>query len=385
MTRARATAWSAVGVLLLAVPAALLDSACGAPPWRMGAPLDGRPSIPPTQARRTTAEARAAATAARTAGRPALEIVALAELHMSAHLSDAERARLLDLLISRAAAFHDMGRAIPESADLETAAALGARGEVLARERATASVAAGDAWKAIGAHAEARAAYARAVGLGGVPPDASPAAPTPVAAPATMPSDVEGWVYTGPALSTRLLPLCAAFPAVLDDVPRALAWAEILLSEDPTSPDVLELVAYIFGRARRFGGTERMLMELTYYSPDRATGLARGAAVWERLGRPREACAQWIRAARWRNQATDPAWRNSVACTRRDLGAGDWRDIRDYVLGLAPPEQREALAAELDAAGQPKPAPVPPPAPAPVTSTRDGGAGPSGAGPAAAK
>jgi hypothetical protein len=68
--------------------------------------------------------------------------------------------------------------------------------------------------------------------------------------------------------------------------------------------------------------------------------------VWERLGRPREACAQWIRAARWRNQADDPAWKRSVACVRRDAGAGDWRDIRAYALGLAPPERREALAAE---------------------------------------
>ena len=132
------------------------------------------------------------------------------------------------------------------------------------------------------------------------------------------------------------------------------------MAEDPSSPDVLELVAFIFGRARRFGGTERMLMELTYHSPDRAAGLARGAAVWDRLGRPREACAQWIRAARWRNQAEDPTWRNAVACARRDPGAGDWQSIREYALGLSPPERREALAAELDAAslspGAPQPA-----------------------------
>ena len=47
-----------------------------------------------------------------------------------------------------------------------------------------------------------------------------------------------------------------------------------------------------------------MLTELTFHTPDRAAGLARGAAVWEQLGRPREACAQWIRAARWRDQPT---------------------------------------------------------------------------------
>jgi tetratricopeptide (TPR) repeat protein len=348
MTRTSVTA----ALAFLAASAALGLPSCAAPPWRMGSPLDGRPSIPPTQARRTPAESRAAAVAARAAGRPALEIVALAELQRSDHLNDAERERFIDLLVSRAAAFHDMGRAIPESGDLEAAAALGARGEALTRERAVASAAAGDAWKAMGAQADARAAYARAVMLGGVPPDVAAPVPTAAPAPPSLPADVDGWVYAGPALSTRLLPLATAFPAVLDDVPRALAWAEILLSEDPTSPDVLELVALIFGRAGRFGGTERMLMELTYHSPDRATGLARGAVVWERLGRPREACASWIRAARWRNEAEDAAWKKAVSCARKDPGAGDWKEVRDYALNLASPERRQALAAELDAAGE---------------------------------
>jgi len=340
----------------------------------MGAPLDGRPSIPPTQARRTAAESRAAAVAARTAGRPPLEIVALTELNVSDHLSELERTRLADLLVSRAAAFHDMGRAIPESGDLEAAVGLGARGEGLGRERAAALAAAGDAWKAIGAQAEARAAYARATALGGAPPGTSAPVATPVRVPASPPADLDAWLFVGPALSTRLVPLAAAFPAVLDDVPRALGWAEILLSEDPTSPDVLELVALIFGRARRLGGTERMLMELTYHTPDRAAGLARGAAVWERLGRVREACAQWIRAARWRDQADDPAWRKSVACARRDPGAGNWQSIRDYAVNLAPAERRAALAAELEAAGAPPPAT--PAAPAPPDA---GASAPTGA------
>ena len=81
--------------------------------------------------------------------------------------------------------------------------------------------------------------------------------------------------------------------------------------EDPTSPDVLELAALVFGRARRLGGTERMLMELAYHTPDRASGLARGAAVWDPSGRPREACAQWLNAARWRDDPEDPS------CARR--------------------------------------------------------------------
>ena len=104
----------------------------------------------------------------------------------------------------------------------------------------------------------------------------------------------------------------------------------------------------IWGRAGRLGGTERMLMELVYHSPDRAAGIARGAAVWERLARPREACAQWIRAARWRDDPEDPVWRKAYACARRDPGAGDAKAIRDYVISRARPERRDVLAAELE-------------------------------------
>ena len=89
-------------------------------------------------------------------------------------------------------------------------------------------------------------------------------------------------------------------------------------------------------------------MELAYHSPDRAAGMARGATVWERLGRPREACAQWIRAARWRDDPEDPVWRKAVACARRDPGAGDAKAIRDYVVSRARPDRRDAIAAALD-------------------------------------
>src|SRR5262249_5224299 len=167
--------------------------------------------------------------------------------------------------------------------------------------------------------------------------------------------------------------LVAASPSVLDPQDRALSWAELLLAEDPTSPDVLELVAWIFGRAGRFGGTDRMLMELAYHTPDRAAGLARGAAVWDRLGRPREACAQWIRAARWRDDPEDPIWRTALACARRDPGAGDARAIRDYVIGRARPERREAIAAALD--GRPPPAAD---GGAPAENAPDAGAGDAG-------
>ena len=89
-------------------------------------------------------------------------------------------------------------------------------------------------------------------------------------------------------------------------------------------------------------------MELAYATPDRAAGLAWGAAVWDSLARPREACAQWIRAAKWRDDPEDPTWLRAIGCARRDPGAGDWREIRGYVLGRARPDRRAALAATLD-------------------------------------
>jgi hypothetical protein len=341
-------------------------AACSAPPWQIGRPLNGQKSIPPTTALPTPAEARATAARARAAGEPVLELGALAALErewrldavLRAEPTPGEIARLAELLAARAIAFRDLGRAIPESRDLESVARLDpARGRALVRERATAATAAGDTWKAIGARDDARAAYALAAFLGGVAPEATVApAPVPVSAPAQLPADVEAWVLGGAALSTRLLPLVAAFPAILDDVPRAVRWADLLLDEDPSSPDVLELAAIIFGRDGRFGGTERMLMELAYHTPDRAAGLARGATVWERVGRPREACAQWIRAARWRDEPEDALWVKAVSCARRDPGAGDWQEIRAYVLGRALPERREAVAAALD--GRPAPTPV---------------------------
>ena len=334
-----------------------IAAGCGIPPWQFGRPLDGKKSIPPTEARPRPAEDREAAARARAAGEPVMELRALALLErtyrrgavLRAKPTADELGRLADLLEARAVAFHALGRPIPESRDLEEVARLDpARGRKLGPERAAAAVAAGDTWKAIDARDDARAEFALAAALGGIRPDLAPAPPpAPVATPA-MPADVGAWVLGGPSLEARLLPLAAAYPAVLDDGPRALRWADLLLEEDPTSPDVLELVATIFGRDGRFGGTARMLMELAFHTPDRPAGLARGAVVWERLGRPREACAQWIRAARWRDEPADPLWLRAITCARRDPGAGSWQEIRAYVLARARPEQRAALAAALD-------------------------------------
>ena len=270
---------------------------CGAPPWQLGKPLDGRPSIPPDKALASPAQAAADAQKERATGRRVLEISALQRLDSADALSGSARLRLAELLTARATEFHALGRAIPESADLETVARLDpTRGAKLGPARAVAAAAAGDAWKAIGARDEARAAYMRAAALGGVPAGDVGIVPRRGAVPAVIagqpPADIDGFVFGGASLSARLLPLVASFPWVLDHKARALFWAELLLAEDATSPDVLELVAVIWGRAGRLGGTERMLMELVYHSPDRAAGTrARRRGV----GAPRPA-ARGLRA-----------------------------------------------------------------------------------------
>jgi hypothetical protein len=176
---------------------------------------------------------------------------------------------------------------------------------------------------------------------------ASAAVAPPVMMP--VPGDVDRWVHSGPLLSRRLLPLVAAAPELLATGAQARRWADKLLEEDPTSPETQEVAALIDGLARRFGGTERKLIDLVYYSPDRFDGLVRGAAVWERVGRPREACVMHVRAARWRDDPEDPIWRRAIACTRQDPGVGDWQAIRQYVLARASADRRAAVAAALDA------------------------------------
>jgi hypothetical protein len=440
-----------VGVFALAC---LLASACTGPPWFMGTRLDG-PSIPRDHASRSFKERRVDAASARTSGETVLELRALVPLDDVERLSSENRSRLIELLDARAAEWHALGRAVPESRDLARLARLTSRRDAAFSSRfAAAERGAGDAWLAVGAVDDARPAYARAVALGASDMDFRTLALAGHAPPATMPladlraavaalplravpafatayvargggdretlarglaaarqekvealaarladalraggaseldwgvagdggvdgdadapdlaaqdggadvgvdapppavslpADLDAWVLRGLTLSARLLPLVRARPEVLDDGPRALSWIDLLLAEDDTSPDVLELAAWVFGRAGRFGGTERMLMELAYASPDRADGLARGAVVWERLGKGREACVQWIRAARWRDEPEDPTWRRAISCARRDPGVGDWRAIRGYVLERARPERRASLAASLDA------------------------------------
>ncbi len=162
--------------------------------------------------------------------------------------------------------------------------------------------------------------------------------------------DPDEFVLGGPLLAARLLPLASKDPDVLAPGTRSRKWADLILAEDPTSPDALELAAVVDGLAGRVGGTERKLIDMVFYTPDRSAGLQRAARVWERVGQPRAACAAWLRAARWNDEPEDDLWRKVIACTRQDPGAGDWQAVRRYVLERAAPERREALAATLDAA-----------------------------------
>jgi hypothetical protein len=162
-------------------------------------------------------------------------------------------------------------------------------------------------------------------------------------------ADLEQWMVSGISVAARLVPLARAYPEALADVAQALRWVDLALDEDPTSRDVVELAATTFGRAKRFGGTERMLAELVYETPDRAAGHERAARVWESLGRGREACVSILRAARWRDVPEDPTWRAAIACARAQPGVADPREIRDYVLARTAPADRAAVAAALDA------------------------------------
>jgi hypothetical protein len=375
----------------LALGLAFALGACTGPPWFMGTPLDGRPSVPATRKNPSWRALQVEAATARSKGQTILEIPALVALADLDRLDAVERERLVTLLERRAAEFRALGRPIPEARDLDRLVRLApARAAALRGPHAVAARAAGDEWLAVGALNEARVAYDRAVALGardmdfrvralsGYPPPAgatladlrfeiaalplrvvppvglayvsrggrdsatlarvlvaarqekhdglavsaaaalseaeasgrgaddgadagapdggAPEAGAPDAgadaqvgvpmsepdggAALPAPARLEAWLLEGVTVEARLLPLLDAHPELFDDAEHAVGWVDLLLAEDETSPRILELAALVFGRAARFGGTERMLMELAYATPDRAAGLARGAVVW---------------------------------------------------------------------------------------------------------
>jgi hypothetical protein len=478
---------AALNIVALVALVALAAPGCAFPPWSMGAPLDGRPSIPATTAAPSIPSLRALAVAERAVGHTALELKALDAIARADRLNPDERERVIVLLEQRARELLALGRAVPACDDLRELDALApARARAMAPVHAAAERDAGDAWLAVGDAGRAREAYEIAASLGAaetdfrlaaavqppariepgaaeravlelplraVPPYAQiyldggaaagvietdpavrraalerawraarqermrplaerlhallaatdPAAPPvlPGAAatqrvanalldaaavpseqpPTANPAALDDWVVGMAAISTRLLPLLEpparhlvpgsadAAAALLAPGERSRRWAELLLDEDPTSPDVLAVAAVIDALAGRIGGSERKLVDMVYFTPDRYQGLVRAANIWDRVGQVRHACAAWLRAARWRDEPDDPAWGRAIACMRHDPGAGDWRSVLSYVLDRTPPERRAAAAAALDPGGTAIDAPA-----APRVSDRPAGA-----------
>jgi len=170
------------------------------------------------------------------------------------------------------------------------------------------------------------------IGKADVPKVNAQAAKLP--APATEPAP-DDLLSTGPTLARALLPAAAAFPQLLAPGPRSRLWAQRLLAEDATSPDSQELAALIDARAGRMGGAEQRLVDLVFFSIDRAAGYERAAGVWNRVGDTRRECWAWDHATRLAPR-DDPRWCKLLACARRDPGAADASVVAAHIRDQAP-------------------------------------------------
>ncbi len=97
---------------------ALGAAGCAVPPWSMGTPLNGKPSIPATTEAPSIPSLRALAVAQRAAGHTALELRALHSISRADRLRSDERERLVTLLEQRARELLALGRPVPACADL---------------------------------------------------------------------------------------------------------------------------------------------------------------------------------------------------------------------------------------------------------------------------
>jgi hypothetical protein len=209
-----------------------------------------------------------------------------------------------------------------------------------------------------------------------------PQQPLAVSAPATLAEPGAGdRLYGGATLVRSLLPLAEAFPGLLAPGPRSRDWSDRLLAEDPTSPDSLELAALIDAQAGRIEGAARKLGDLVFYSPDRATGNARAAHVWERVGAGRRACLAWERATHF-GPADDPRWCDLAACLRRNPGAGDALAVERFARERTPAPR--CVSADAGAPSTDAAVPVPIDAAVPADAVGAGAAllgGPDGGAP----
>ncbi|HEY2899627.1 MAG TPA: hypothetical protein VGL59_03550, partial [Polyangia bacterium] len=149
--------------MALALVGVTTAPSCAGPPWLMGHPLNGQPSIPPTTLSYTTAEQHRRAAEARVAGLTVEEFEPLQALETSERLDALDRVRLVQLLLQRADDFATIARAIPRSRDIEHALRLDpSLAPVLRPMRALALRDAGDAWLSIGDRQQAAATFQQA-------------------------------------------------------------------------------------------------------------------------------------------------------------------------------------------------------------------------------
>lgn len=136
---------------------------CGGVPWFLGAPLDGRPSIPARSRVVTVAEHRRFAEAAVAQGNHVGELAELEALAERDALRGDETRRLVELLLARAADWIALGRPIALVADLRKVIALAPqRRGGLSRALRASERAAGDQWLAMGQLARAEEEYRHA-------------------------------------------------------------------------------------------------------------------------------------------------------------------------------------------------------------------------------
>lgn len=170
--------------------------------------------------------------------------------------------------------------------------------------------------------------------LGGPPFQPPPGTP---GVRGTGPIPLDPWrdLYGGPTLARRLLAAVPGHPGLLTAGARSRQLAVHLLSEDPTSPDSLELVARIEVLAGRVDSAASHLEDLVFYSGDKASAASRAARVWQETGQQRRACAAWEQSA-LAGAVDDPRWCQFLRCAAATPGASSLPVAERFVRARAP-------------------------------------------------
>ena len=336
------------------VALALVD--CGAPPWQLGKPLDGRPSIPPGQAVVSPARAAADAEQARASGRRVVEITALAQLDAADRLDGAQAARLANLLVERATEFHALGARDSREHRSRDSGAPGSDPGRAAGASPRGGRRGGGRRLESDRRARRGACRIRArVGAGRRQPrrhgHQAPAqgAARRVRAAASRPrmSTPTCWrARRCRRACCRWSPRirgCSTTRRARWRGPRR-CWPRTRRRRTCWSWCARDLGP---GRPLRRHGADADGARVPFARSrggDRARRRGLGARSGARARRARSGSAPRAGAT----IPEDPVWRTALACARRDPGAGDPKAIRDYVVSRARPDRREAIAAELD-------------------------------------